>query len=257
MLDRGGAVTRWNDGAQRFKDYQRAKILGRHFSCLYTDEDQAAGLPARALRIAAEEGRFENEGWPVRKDEARFWADLVIDRIGELIDYAKITRDLTVWKAARKRCTARSSWVCWCAASPTRPSPRSTPKAARPTGTSARSGSSAIGPTRSAARTSRASTTTKTARTACQTWGWRPPGGRPDLRPRTGGCARMLPAFGPIRHRRGARRRRRAARLRQDHPRLGLEPPGPAQAGTGVRRRTWRFEGPGPDRTVRRRAEDV
>lgn len=106
MLDRGGADTRWNDGAQRFKGYQRAEILGRHFCCFYTDENQAAGPPARTLRIAAEEGRFENEGWPVRKDEARFWAHLVIDRIGaptgELIDYAKNTRDLTERRAARE-----------------------------------------------------------------------------------------------------------------------------------------------------------
>jgi PAS domain S-box-containing protein len=106
MLDPSGAVTSWNDGAQRFKGYQREEILGRHFSCFYSEEDRRAGLPARALGIAASEGRYETEGWRVRKDGTRFWAHVVIDRIGsptgELIGYAKITRDLTERKAAQE-----------------------------------------------------------------------------------------------------------------------------------------------------------
>ncbi|WP_259550935.1 PAS domain-containing sensor histidine kinase [[Roseibacterium] beibuensis] len=106
MLDRDGFVTSWNPGAQRFKGYLASEILGEHFSRFYTDEDRAAGLPARALRIAAEEGRFEREGWRVRKDGGMFWAHVVIDPVwspaGELVGFAKITRDLTERKKAEE-----------------------------------------------------------------------------------------------------------------------------------------------------------
>jgi PAS domain S-box-containing protein len=104
MLDASGLVTSWNAGAQRFKGYQAAEIIGRHFSVFYTDEDRATGLPARALETAVREGKFESEGWRVRKDGSRFWAHVVIDPIrgttGELIAFAKITRDLTERKLA-------------------------------------------------------------------------------------------------------------------------------------------------------------
>ena len=99
MLDPSGFVTSWNPGAQRFKGYLAAEIIGRHFSCFYTPEDQAVGLPARALQTAVTEGKFEAEGWRVRKDGTRFWAYVVIDPIitesGVLVGYAKITRDIT------------------------------------------------------------------------------------------------------------------------------------------------------------------
>ena len=100
MLDVTGHVVSWNPGAQRFKGYRPEEILGQHFSRFYTPEDRATGLPARALRTAATEGRFENEGWRVRKDGSRFWAHVIIDPIrdadsGELIGFAKVTRDLT------------------------------------------------------------------------------------------------------------------------------------------------------------------
>ena len=106
MLDAQGLVTSWNPGARRFKGYEAHEIIGQHFSRFYTDEDRAAGLPAKALRIAAEEQRFEREGWRVRKDGSRFWAHVVIDPIrtpeGELIGFAKITRDLTERRAAQE-----------------------------------------------------------------------------------------------------------------------------------------------------------
>ena len=106
MLDPTGVVTSWNSGAQRFKGYKPSEILGQHFSRFYTDEDRAAGLPERALRTATTEGRFENEGWRVRKDGGHFWAHVIIDRIigpdGELIGFAKITRDLTERRAAER-----------------------------------------------------------------------------------------------------------------------------------------------------------
>lgn len=104
MLSPEGYVTSWNSGAQRFKGYRASEILGQHFSRFYLDADREAGLPARALRIAATEGRFEGEGWRQRKDGTRFWAHVIIDPIrdpsGELIGFAKITRDLTERKAA-------------------------------------------------------------------------------------------------------------------------------------------------------------
>ena len=99
MLDPGGHVSSWNPGAHRFKGYEAHDILGRHFSCFYTEEDRAAGIPMRNLGLATSEGRFESEGWRVRRDGSRFWAHVVIDAIrddeGGLIGFAKITRDIT------------------------------------------------------------------------------------------------------------------------------------------------------------------
>jgi PAS domain S-box-containing protein len=99
MLDPNGKITSWNPGARRLKGYEETEILGQHFSRFYTDEDRAARLPTLALAAAAKDGRFEGEGWRVRKDGSRFWANVIIDPIrnpaGELVGYAKITRDLT------------------------------------------------------------------------------------------------------------------------------------------------------------------
>jgi PAS domain S-box-containing protein len=104
MLDENGFVTSWNPGARRFKGYESFEIIGEHFSRFYTEEDQQAGLPAKALRIARENQRFEGEGWRVRKDGTQFWVHVVIDPIigprGDLIGYAKVTRDLTERKDA-------------------------------------------------------------------------------------------------------------------------------------------------------------
>ena len=107
MLDPTGVVTSWNPGAQRVKGYAAAEIIGQHFSRFYTEEDQENGLPARALEIATREGKFENEGWRVRKDGSRFWAYVVIDPIrrpsGEILGFAKVTRDLTERKEAQQK----------------------------------------------------------------------------------------------------------------------------------------------------------
>ena len=104
LLDAEGNVATWNTGAQIFKGYTAEEIIGRHFSVFYTDEDRANGLPARALATAAREGRFEAEGWRVRKDGTQFWTHVVIDAVfGEnhtLIGFAKITRDVTERRAA-------------------------------------------------------------------------------------------------------------------------------------------------------------
>ena len=99
MLDPEGRVSSWNAGAQRIKGYAPDDIIGEHFSKFYTDEDRAADLPRLALEIAAREGRFEKEGWRLRKEGTRFWANVIIDAIrgsdGQLIGFAKVTRDIT------------------------------------------------------------------------------------------------------------------------------------------------------------------
>jgi PAS domain S-box-containing protein len=106
MIDPEGVITSWNAGAKRFKGYEEAEILGEHFSRFYTDDDRRAGLPQRALDTAIHEGRFEGEGWRVRKDGTRFWCHVVIDPIrdpnGILLGFAKITRDLTDRKMAEE-----------------------------------------------------------------------------------------------------------------------------------------------------------
>jgi len=99
MLDLNGIVTTWNAGAQHIKGYAAHEIIGQHFSRFYAATDRAAGMPARALHTAMTEGRFEAEGWRVRKDGQTFWANVVIDPIhdddGQLVGYSKITRDIT------------------------------------------------------------------------------------------------------------------------------------------------------------------
>jgi PAS domain S-box-containing protein len=106
MLDPNGNIVSWNAGAKRIKGYTSAEIIGQHFSRFYTEQDRAAGLPARALFTASREGRFEMEGWRVRKDGNLFWANVVIDPIhdekGDLIGYAKITRDISERREAQK-----------------------------------------------------------------------------------------------------------------------------------------------------------
>src|SRR5260370_2893924 len=98
MLDPTGIVTSWNVGGQRIKGYSPEEIVGRHFSCFYTEADRGNDKPTRALKIAKEQGRYEEDGWRVRKDGTFFWASVVIDPIyeeGELVGFAKITRDIT------------------------------------------------------------------------------------------------------------------------------------------------------------------
>jgi PAS domain S-box-containing protein len=99
MLDPEGVVSSWNPGAQRIKGYEPHEIIGRHVSHFYTEEDQALGAPERGLDIARREGRFETEGWRVRKDGSQFRAHVIIDAIpgedGKVVGFAKITRDIT------------------------------------------------------------------------------------------------------------------------------------------------------------------
>ena len=107
MLDPQGRVSNWNAGAERIKGYTPEEIVGEHFSRFYTDEERLAGIPKRALQTAIETGRYEAEGWRVRKDGSRFWASVVLDAIkdekGEVIGIAKITRDMTEKREAQLR----------------------------------------------------------------------------------------------------------------------------------------------------------
>lgn len=106
MLDPTGVIRSWNPGAARMKGYAADEIIGRHFSSFYTPEDRAAGVPQRALATALSEGKFEAEGWRLRKDGTRFWASVVIDPIrdetGALRGFAKITRDITERRKAQE-----------------------------------------------------------------------------------------------------------------------------------------------------------
>ena len=99
MLGPDGRVTTWNAGAERIKGYSEHEIIGKHFSVFYPPEDVAAGKPEWELRQATRDGRFEDEGWRIRKDGSRFWANVVIspmfDSERRLIGFSKITRDLT------------------------------------------------------------------------------------------------------------------------------------------------------------------
>ena len=99
MLDGAGRVLSWNTGAQRMKGYRADEIVGKHFSCFYPPEAVEAGKPARLLALAARDGRVEDEGWRVRQDGSRFWADVTItalrDPDGSVIGFAKVTRDIT------------------------------------------------------------------------------------------------------------------------------------------------------------------
>jgi PAS domain S-box-containing protein len=110
LLDPDGRVASWNPGAERMKGYQAEEIVGQHFSVFYPPETVARGWPEHELEVARAEGRFEDEGWRVRKDGSRFWANVVIttlrDQSGRLLGFAKISRDLTERKEAEERLQA-------------------------------------------------------------------------------------------------------------------------------------------------------
>jgi PAS domain S-box-containing protein len=107
MLNTDGVITNWNAGAERVKGYRADEIIGQHFSVFYTPKDREDGVPQRALMTAAQDGRFEAEGWRIRKDGSRFWANVVVDAVhddtGDLIGFAKITRDMTERRAVEEQ----------------------------------------------------------------------------------------------------------------------------------------------------------
>ena len=107
MLDTEGYVISWNPGAARIKGYSSEEVLGEHFSKFYTEEDRAAGKPERSLQRALARGKHESEGWRVRKDGSQFWANVLVDPIrdetGKLIGFAKVTRDMTEYRAMQEQ----------------------------------------------------------------------------------------------------------------------------------------------------------
>ena len=107
LLDPDGRITTWNRGAQRIKGYEADEIIGQHFSRFYTEEDLARNHPQHELQVARETGRFEEEGWRVRKDGSRFWCNVVItalrDERGTLVGFGKVTRDLTSRRLAEEQ----------------------------------------------------------------------------------------------------------------------------------------------------------
>jgi PAS domain S-box-containing protein len=107
MLDQNGRIVTWNDGAERIKGYREDEVVGRHFSLFYDPADVEAGKPDRGLSVARRDGRSEDEGWRLRKDGSRFWANVVItalrDETGRLRGYGKVTRDITERKLADER----------------------------------------------------------------------------------------------------------------------------------------------------------
>lgn len=111
MLDASGHIASWNAGAERIKGYRAEEIIGRHFSVFYPAEDVAAGKPAHELKQAVAKGRLEDDGWRIRKDGTRFWANVVItalfDDTGELRGFGKVTRDMSERRAAEQALAER------------------------------------------------------------------------------------------------------------------------------------------------------
>jgi len=114
MLDAEGHILNWNRGAEKIKGYKEQEIIGRHFSCFYPAEDQAAGLPEQLLNRARKEGKAVHEGWRVRKDGTKFWGSIVItalhDETGAILGFSKVTRDLTerkLWEDKLQQYAAR------------------------------------------------------------------------------------------------------------------------------------------------------
>lgn len=122
MLDPQGHVLTWSGAAEQIKGYKAAKIIGQHFSRFYTPEDLENGKTDLELRAAAREGRFEDEGWRVRKDGSRFWANVVItalrDAEGRLLGFGKVTRDLSERRAAEEKIKQQSQEILEMAAVP-------------------------------------------------------------------------------------------------------------------------------------------
>jgi rsbT co-antagonist protein RsbR len=112
MLDPGGHVASWNAGAERFKGWRAEEIIGQHFSCFYPADAVQRGLPEHELQAAAKDGRFEDEGWRVRKDGKKFWANVIISALrgkdSTLLGFSKVTRDLTERKQAEEQIKQQS-----------------------------------------------------------------------------------------------------------------------------------------------------
>jgi PAS domain S-box-containing protein len=202
MLDHEGIVSSWNPGAQRFKGYQASEIIGQHFS-RFTAKDRKAGLPKRALDTARREGKFESEGWRVRKDGSRFWAYVVIDPIrkpsGEVVGYAKITRDLTERRNAEAVLKASQEQFRLLVQGVTDYAIYMLDRDGRvPIGISERNELRVTFPTKSLASISRFSTAMRIKKPACRKSPLRPRRGRVASKKKDGESERMGRAFWPM-----------------------------------------------------------
>ena len=107
MLDPAGRVVTWNAGAERIKGYTASEIIGKHFSCFYRTEDRASALPDKVLKIAAKQGKYEEESFRVRKDGSTFWASVLItalrDERGNLRGFSKVVRDISARKIEEQK----------------------------------------------------------------------------------------------------------------------------------------------------------
>ena len=241
MLDPDGIVTNWNAGAERIKGYSADEIIGQHFSIFYTPEDRAAGLPAQALATALREGRFETEGWRVRKDGTRFWASVVIDADLRRRQADRLRQDhprhhRAAGRAATRCRTASATSGCWSAASPTTRSSCSIPNGIVSSWNAGGERIKGYAPSEIIGQHfSRFYTRGRSGRRPC----------------RRGRCAIARDAgryeeegwrvrkdgsffWASVVIDADPRRRRRAGRLRQDHPRHHRAPRGAAGAGAGA-----------------------
>jgi PAS domain S-box-containing protein len=192
MLDPNGLILSWNLGAERIKGYTADEIIGQHFSRFYTIEERAAGVPDKVLRLAAENGRFTAEAWRCRKDGSQFWAMVVIDPIydnGQLIGFAKITRDMTEQRAAQLRALESERRF--------RLLVQGVTDYAIYTGIPGQSASKAMPRTKSSARIFPAFTRLRMSPSACLRRLLKSPCVRAVMRLKAGGAARMAAGSGP------------------------------------------------------------
>jgi PAS domain S-box-containing protein len=200
MLDLEGRVESWNAGAARLKGYSLDEILGQHFSRFYTPEDRAAGVPAFALKTARETGRFHAEGWRVRKDGTRFWASVVIDPIrnhkGELIGYAKVTRDMTEQRTAIQALLESEGRYRQLIEAVVDYATSSIARATSRHGIPALGASRVTAKRKSSGSISAASTPKKIAPKMFRNWHCSRPRPPANSRRKAGACAKMAPHFG-------------------------------------------------------------
>lgn len=201
LLDPTGHVASWNAGAERIKGYRADEIIGQHFSVFYPSDAQQRGYPAEELARAVTLGRWEDEGWRIRRDGSRFWANVVItplrDREGMLVGFAKVTRDLTERRSNEERLRQSEERLRLLMDAVEDAVFMLDRTVTSPAGTPVRSGSKVSNRRRSSATTCRVSIRRKTSRRASRRGNWRPRPHRAGWRTRAGGCTKTDRVSGP------------------------------------------------------------